>query len=206
MLLLTGNVRAQDTGSPDADLTLLRQIYAWDAPLVTVPLRVADGMAYPAFALLPMATYAADGDWRPAARMVVSEAAAVLAVGTLKRVVRRPRPYVGQADVSLRSHRFDRAVLGHDGYGFPSGHATIAFAAATSLSLDYPAWYVVVPAHLWAGSLALSRIWHGAHYPSDVLAGAVLGFVVAGAVHVLWPGEARSDEPVVVPVSLRLTF
>jgi len=32
---------------------------------------------------------------------------------------------------------------------FPSGHATLAFATATALALDYKKWYVVVPAYLW---------------------------------------------------------
>ena len=58
---------------------------------------------------------------------------------------------------------------------FPSGHTSQAFAFATSLSLNYPKWYVIVPSFLWAGAVGYSRMDLGVHYPSDVLAGALIG-------------------------------
>ncbi len=58
---------------------------------------------------------------------------------------------------------------------FPSGHTSLAFAIATSLSLKYPKWYVIAPSYVWACSVGYSRMNLGVHYPSDVLAGAVLG-------------------------------
>jgi membrane-associated phospholipid phosphatase len=58
---------------------------------------------------------------------------------------------------------------------FPSGHTSAAFATATSLSLNVPKWYVVVPAYTWASAVGYSRMHLGVHYPSDVLAGALLG-------------------------------
>jgi membrane-associated phospholipid phosphatase len=61
------------------------------------------------------------------------------------------------------------------GESFPSGHTSLAFATATTLSLDYKKWYIVVPAYLWAGSVAYSRMYLGKHYPSDVLGGIVIG-------------------------------
>jgi len=72
---------------------------------------------------------------------------------------------------------------------FPSGHATTAFALATLLSLWYPRW---APAFVaLAGLVALSRVALGAHFPSDVLAGAVLGMGVALIVHAKVPGVRR---------------
>jgi membrane-associated phospholipid phosphatase len=58
---------------------------------------------------------------------------------------------------------------------FPSGHTSEAFATATSLTLAYPKWYVAVPAFAWAGTVGYSRMYLGVHYPTDVLAGALVG-------------------------------
>jgi membrane-associated phospholipid phosphatase len=58
---------------------------------------------------------------------------------------------------------------------FPSGHTSEAFALATSVSLNYPKWYVIAPSFLWAGAVGYSRMDLGVHYPSDVFAGAILG-------------------------------
>lgn len=61
------------------------------------------------------------------------------------------------------------------GRSFPSGHTIMAFAMATTVSLQYKKWYVVVPAYVWAGAVGYSRMYRGVHYPSDVLGGAVVG-------------------------------
>jgi len=66
---------------------------------------------------------------------------------------------------------------------FPSGHTSIAFATATSLTLKYPKWYVAAPSYFWACSMGYSRMNLGVHYPTDVLAGAVLG---AGSAYVTY--------------------
>jgi undecaprenyl-diphosphatase len=58
---------------------------------------------------------------------------------------------------------------------FPSGHTSTAFALATSMSIQYKKWYVVVPAFAWACSVGYSRMYLGEHYPTDVLAGAAIG-------------------------------
>ena len=58
---------------------------------------------------------------------------------------------------------------------FPSGHTSEAFALATSVSLTYSKWYVIAPSLLWAGAVGYSRMDLGVHYPSDVLAGAIIG-------------------------------
>jgi undecaprenyl-diphosphatase len=63
---------------------------------------------------------------------------------------------------------------------FPSAHATTSFAAAHAYRRLAPAWLLYVA----AGAFAVSRPYLGVHYPSDVVAGAVLGTAVAQ----LWPG------------------
>jgi membrane-associated phospholipid phosphatase len=87
---------------------------------------------------------------------------------TMKETIKRRRP--------AESYPLDifpyRNVYGR---AFPSGHTSLAFATAASLSLQCKKWYVTVPAYLWASSVGYSRIYLGVHYPSDVLAGAAVG-------------------------------
>jgi membrane-associated phospholipid phosphatase len=58
---------------------------------------------------------------------------------------------------------------------FPSHHTAQAFCTATSLSLAYPKWYIIVTSYTWASAVAYSRLHLGEHYPSDVLMGAIIG-------------------------------
>jgi len=85
----------------------------------------------------------------------------------LKPIINKPRPH--EYDSTLISLK--NATNG----SFPSGHASEAFATATSLALINHKWYVVVPAYTWAGLVSYSRLYMGVHYPVDVIAGALLG-------------------------------
>ncbi len=106
-----------------------------------------------------------------AAAMAAATAVAYGVALGFKYTVKRERPFV--------AHPGDFAnKTGHDysdSYSFPSGHSTTAFAVATSLSLDYPKWYIIVPSYAYAGTLAYSRMHLGVHHPSDVLTGAIIG-------------------------------
>ena len=74
---------------------------------------------------------------------------------------------------------------------FPSGHSASAAAFATAVALESP-WLgaAVVPV---AVGVAVSRVYTGAHYPGDVLAGVALGAGIAAATLRWWP--LRVDEP-----------
>lgn len=85
----------------------------------------------------------------------------------LKYAIGRERPYMTYPDIYKKDHVGTKS--------FPSGHTTMAFATATMLTLTTKNWYVVVPAYAWACSVGWSRLYLGVHYPSDVLAGALIG-------------------------------
>ncbi len=92
----------------------------------------------------------------------------LVATYSLKYGVDRQRPYAKHPDLIVpNSYGSDPS--------FPSGHTSTSFVTATSLSLQYPKWYVIVPSYLWAGTVSYSRMHLGKHYPSDVLAGALIG-------------------------------
>ncbi len=84
-----------------------------------------------------------------------------------KLVFKRDRPFVTYPYLDKQADA--------GSYSFPSGHTSSAFALATSLSLAFPKWYVVAPAYLYASAVGYSRMHLGVHYPSDVLAGAIVG-------------------------------
>lgn len=86
----------------------------------------------------------------------------------LKNVIRRERPYHVIEGTRLISE-------GASGFSFPSGHTSSTFGLATGLSLHFPKWYVIGPSFLYATIVALSRPYLGAHYPTDLLGGAILG-------------------------------
>lgn len=68
-------------------------------------------------------------------------------------------------------------------FAFPSGHATRAFVAATFLSVRLRDWRWGGVLFSYAAVMGLSRVYVGAHWPTDVLGGAGLGIAWAVAFH-----------------------
>lgn len=103
---------------------------------------------------------------RPAVVMALVGALGLVVYKVLKRAFVRERPFITHAAIDLAMPPLDR-------YSFPSGHTLHAVSFALQASMHFPelAW-VLVPLALL---IATSRVVLGLHYPTDVLAGAVLG-------------------------------
>jgi decaprenylphosphoryl-5-phosphoribose phosphatase len=105
----------------------------------------------------------ADPEHRPAYAKTAKTVLGVYGLNQLiKFSVRRPRPRLeGLPPLS--------GTL--SGLAYPSAHSATSFAAARTLSAVLPAG----PLYSLAAALAVSRLYLGLHYPSDILAGAALG-------------------------------
>ena len=99
------------------------------------------------------------------------------ATGVLKKLVNRPRPYETYDDIY--------PDVRETGNSFPSGHTAMAFSTATTLLLTTEKWYYAAPVYAWAMGVGYSRIYLGQHYPSDVIAGAIVGAGGAYLTHLL---------------------
>lgn len=89
----------------------------------------------------------------------------------LKNWVARPRPFLTHPELHPLIH------LPTD-FSFPSGHTSCAFAVAFVIYALLPKRYSI-PALLVAAFVGLSRLYLGVHYPTDVLAGVLIGLGAA---------------------------
>jgi membrane-associated phospholipid phosphatase len=123
--------------------------------------------------------------WRTVADLGVHGTEAVMLSGTvaglIKGVVGRARPYVS-IDTNPHDFSFLRGFRGGGGYAsFPSGHTTVAFAAASVVTSELQRWrprsvWFVAPAMYGGATLVgLSRMYNNAHWASDVAVGAAIG-------------------------------
>lgn len=131
--------------------------------------RLGDGVFWYALIFLLPAVYGSSAAW-PSVRMAVVGIAGVVLYKYLKSRLVRERPYISLAGIVPGTPALDR-------YSFPSGHTlhAVSFTVLAVSSFPELAW-LLVP---FASLVAASRVVLGLHYPSDVVAGAILGASLA---------------------------
>jgi membrane-associated phospholipid phosphatase len=156
-----------------AEVEFMRELAAQRSPAATTVAKIVTwlGSAWVLvpLALLSCALLARAGLRREAVAVALSLGGAMLISTTVKQLVSRPRPPVEHLQTVT-------------GWSFPSGHASQASAFGFALVLALRA--APIPCCelrlAWAAAaivtaVALSRVWLGVHYPSDVVAGLLLG-------------------------------
>lgn len=170
LLILTASI---STSAQNADINLLRTLNLernTKLDQTFIILTHSDGpisLALPA-TLLTIGLIKNDSLLKQNALMITGSlvASSIVMVG-MKWGIRRDRPFITYPELEN--------LVPAGSPSFPSGHTSMAFSTATSLTIAYPKWYVYVPVFLWAGSVSYSRMHLGVHYPSDVFVGAIVG-------------------------------
>ena len=170
-----------------AAITASRGTPAWEATLfealhqvpravdfaLWLPMQAGSAWAPPVAALIG---WRVSRSWRPTVGALVTGWGGWWLAKAIKATIDRGRPSAELADQVVRS----TAVT--EGLGFVSGHATVAFACAATLSPYLsPRWRAA--GYGLATSVGLARIVVGAHLPLDVVGGAALGLTLAYSWH-----------------------
>ena len=103
----------------------------------------------------------------------------------IKKAVNRPRPVVALHSL-IEEGKVHVNVLGRHltENSFPSGHTVTAFSLAVALSYMFPEHKKVF--YILAYVVAFSRVYDGEHYPLDVIAGGIIGYLFAKITLVLY--------------------
>ncbi len=165
-----------------SDTRLLTDIATWRTPALDIAMQGITRLGLGGVDIALFVLILIGGWWsgsQPTRLVGLYGAIAVSGAGGLDQVLKhllcRARP--GAPTAGAFFAKFPCIPTGYFYASFPSGHATTAFAAATFLSLWKPRWAPV--AFCVAGLVGVSRVYLGSHFPSDVLAGAILGSAVS---------------------------
>ena len=120
-------------------------------------------------------------NWKMTLVALISAGTASLIV---KRIIlffiQRPRPYM----VLSEAHTLISKSASESFQAFPSGHALFFFALAMAVYFYHKKWGIVF--FIGAALMGLARIFVGVHWPSDILAGAILGVATACVIRALY--------------------
>lgn len=177
------------------DLAVYRAIAATPTPLLDGAMRrLSEAANYSRLSITSAALLSIAGGprGRRAAALGLSCVAttATFVNVVVKPIGRRRRPDRAEAEVPEARH-----VKLPGSRSFPSGHTAAAVAFATGVSRVLPA--AAVPLHSLAALVGYSRVHTGVHYPGDVVAGALMGAMIAEATagKLAWLASGSRDDP-----------
>ena len=155
----------------DDDAQTLVRAHHWLLSLVRAFTHLGDPIVVTGLAVLAALICFLAGRRHAAVYLLLVRVVAVVLAFALKEAVRRARPVLAHP------------VAHANGFSFPSGHAVGAAAAYASIALVLPA-RVTTPVRVGIGVIvpvvvAATRVLLGVHFPSDVVAGLVLGWAIA---------------------------
>jgi undecaprenyl-diphosphatase len=109
-------------------------------------------------------------------------AATWFVVQTIKVLTAHPRPFAALTDIIV-------LLPQQTGYSFPSAHAAITVAVATTISFTHRRLGLLL--YAFAFVVGMSRIYTGVHYPIDVLVGILLGIIIPYLIHMVFAQMAK---------------
>lgn len=131
--------------------------------------RLGDGLFWYSLMLLILLFEGSDG-FLPVLHMALAGLSGTLLYKWLKGKTLRPRPFEVHQDIFMTGKPLDK-------FSFPSGHTLHAVVFGLVAINYYPALsFIIMP---FVSMVALSRVVLGLHYPSDVIAGALIGSLIA---------------------------
>lgn len=176
------NLNAQDTAyiysSDNFDQSLFRKLNGHRTGFLDLSVPISEKPVPLTLLIMPLSLYVSSRftdnyyDENSAALLSASNTVTIAATLLTKIIVKRNRPMLSMDNIYFDKDFFKR----NDRYSFPSGHSSISFSTATSLTLRYPDNpYLIAGLYLRAVVVSFGRIYIGAHYPADVLVGALIG-------------------------------
>ncbi len=112
----------------------------------------------------------------------------------MKTLLKRPRPF--------KTFSWVKDRVSETGYSMPSGHSAMAFEAAYIWSERFPQFSVLF--YSLATYVAVSRVYYGVHYPSDVVVGAAIGYFTARLVSDLFTSQGSDEKALKIEFQFNL--
>lgn len=175
-LALAASASVAHNGVPDWEATLFEWLH--DVPravdhVLWLPMQAGSAWAPPVVALI---AWRLTRSWRPTLGELVTGWGGWWMAKLVKNEIERGRPSAELPEQMVRSSAIT------EGLGFVSGHATVAFACAATLSPYLSSRWRVFGYGL-ATTVGVSRVVVGAHLPMDLVGGAALGLTLAYVWH-----------------------